>query len=79
VTAPGGFDVSIDIYNLYGIKLRTLTAGFTESGQGPILFDWDLTDGNRNKLVSGIYPFTVKFAGPGGGFENISGKIVIMH
>jgi len=71
--------VAIDIYNLFGIKLRSLTASYPESGQGAIVIDWDLTDGSGNKLITGIYPFTVKFSGTTGGFENTSGKIVIMH
>ncbi len=79
VTTPGGFSVAIDIFNLYGIKLRSLTASYPESVQGPVIIDWDLTDGSRGKLISGIYPFTVKFSGSNGSFENTSGKIVILH
>jgi len=79
VNTPGGFNVTIDIFNLYGIKLRSMTESYPESGLGPILLDWDLTDGSGNKLISGIYPFTVKFTGTNGSFENTSGKIVIIH
>jgi len=79
MSAPGGFNVTIDIYNLWGIKLRSLTASYPESGQEAITIAWDLTDGSGNKLISGIYPFTVKFNGSNGGFENTSGKIVILY
>ena len=79
VNTTGGFDVIIDIYNLWGIKLKSITESYPESGTGPVTIAWDLTDGSGNKLFSGIYPFTVKFSGVNGSFLNTSGKIVIIH
>jgi len=79
VNITGGFDVIIDIYNLWGIKLKSITESYPESGTGPVTIAWDLTDGSGNKLFSGIYPFTVKFSGVNGSFLNTSGKIVIIH
>jgi hypothetical protein len=79
VNTLGSFDVSIDIYNLWGIKMRSITATYPESGTGTITINWDLTDGSGNKLVTGLYPFTVKFSGTNGSFLNTSGKIAIIH
>jgi len=79
VSSPGGFTVTIDIYNLSGIRLKTISASYPESGITPITIPWDLTDGGGNKLFSGIYPFTVKFSGKDGSFVNTSGKIAIIH
>ena len=79
VKTEGSYTVSIDIYNLSGIKLKTLSAVYSESGLSPLQIDWDLTDAGGNKLLSGIYPFTVKFAGINGAFMNTSGKIAIIN
>ncbi|MCX6241592.1 MAG: type IX secretion system sortase PorU [Bacteroidetes bacterium] len=79
LSAVGGYDVTIDIYNLWGIKLKSISENFPESGPGPVTIDWDLADGSGNKLISGIYPFSAKFNGKNGAFLNTSGKIVIIH
>ncbi|MCX6282481.1 MAG: type IX secretion system sortase PorU [Bacteroidetes bacterium] len=79
VTSVGGFDVSIDIYNLSGIKLKSITSSYPESVVSPVTINWNLADGSGNKLFSGIYPFTVKFKGKNGAFVNTSGKLVIIH
>ena len=79
LNTPGGFSVTIDIYNLSGIRIRTLTGSYPESGITPQTIVWDLTDAGGNKLFSGIYPFSVKFTGTNGTFLNTSGKIAIVH
>ncbi len=79
VISPGGFDVSIDIYNLTGIRLKTITGSYPESGSSPLTIMWDLADNGGNKLFSGIYPYTVKFSGKNGALLNFSGKIAIIH
>ncbi|MEI7492778.1 MAG: type IX secretion system sortase PorU [Bacteroidota bacterium] len=78
VTSAGGFSLSIDIYNVSGIRLKTITRSYPESGTTPLTLNWDLTDEGGNKLISGVYPFTVKFNGTGS-FVNTSGKIIIIH
>lgn len=79
VKTEGDYSVSIDIYNLSGIKLRTLSGTYSESGMLPLQIDWDLCDAGGSKLCGGIYPFTVKFIGKNGAFMNTSGKIVIIN
>ncbi len=78
VIAEGGFNLSIDIYNISGIRLKTITKYYPESGITPLIVNWDLTDEGGNKLFSGVYPFTAKFTG-NGSFVNTSGKILIIH
>ncbi|MCX6284660.1 MAG: hypothetical protein NTW31_10550, partial [Bacteroidetes bacterium] len=79
VTSTGGFNLSIDIYNVSGIRLKTISRSFPESGLTPLTVSWDLTDEGGNKLYSGIYPFTVKFNGSDGSFVNTSGKVIIIN
>jgi hypothetical protein len=79
VHTSGGFDLSLEVYNLQGVLLRKLSQSYPEAMPGPVVLDWDLTDGSGNKLFSGVYPYILRFTGKNGSFENVPGKIIIIH
>jgi len=79
VNIGGGVDVVIEISNISGVRVQTISASFTEYSQLPLLIPWNLKDGSGNKLGSGLYPFMIKFKAKNGANSQTSGKIVIIH
>jgi hypothetical protein len=79
VNNGGGVYVIIEITNLSGIRVKTITASFPEYTQVPLLIQWDLKDEGGNKLSSGLYPFVIKFKANNGAYSQASGKVVIIR
>jgi len=74
----GHLDVEIDIYNITGQQVVTLNYSYNENIPGP-LCTWDGTDANGKRLVSGIYPYKIKFRGNNGMYTEASQKLMIFR
>lgn len=63
----------VDIYNLRGQKVRSIT-GLGVKGDTGLIYDWDMKDAKSKKVSSGIYFIRVKIDGK----TKISKKITVM-
>ena len=77
----GGLTVQIHIYNLNGINVQNLNAGYpdpqSEGQQNKI--SWDGTDTYGNKLRTGLYPYKIIFLGSDGSISETSQKLMIIR
>ena len=76
-----GMDVSIQIYNLHGDRVRTLSASFSspEALAGNSQLSWDGTDSDGRHLGNGIYPYKITFTGKNGGYSETTQKLMIIR
>ncbi|MEI7661321.1 MAG: type IX secretion system sortase PorU [Bacteroidota bacterium] len=76
-----GLDVTIQIFNMHGLRVRTLSASLTESSSaaGSSRLTWDGTDSHGQKLSNGVYPYKISFSGKNGGYSETSQKLVIIR
>lgn len=75
----GPLTVEIDIYNLQGQMVQSLTYLYGENQEEPLMYYWDGTNRNGMKLNSGIYPYKIKFRGNNGIYGEASQKLVIIR
>ncbi|MDD3731770.1 MAG: FlgD immunoglobulin-like domain containing protein, partial [candidate division Zixibacteria bacterium] len=50
---PTGSEVTLDIYNLLGQKVKDLKTGYLPAGKH--LFEWNGTDNNGHQVATGVY------------------------
>ena len=62
--------VTIEIYNMQGNKVKTLTQTSATNGYGISPIEWDGRADNGSRLSSGIYPYLIRV-------ENSTGKITL--
>lgn len=74
----GGMDVIIQIHNISGMVVNTITRSFQDQIELPEIY-WDGTDINGRKLSSGIYPYKIMFKGKNGSYSEASQKVVIIR
>ena len=79
VNSGGGADIIIEISNLSGVIVRTITTSIPESSGILPEIPWNLTDAGGNKLSSGLYPFVIRFRANNGAYSQTAGKIVIIR
>ncbi|HQT90752.1 MAG TPA: T9SS type A sorting domain-containing protein, partial [Candidatus Kryptobacter bacterium] len=53
---PRASDVNIDVYNVLGQRVRSMSTGFQPAGEHTVEF-------NASTLPSGVYFYTVRFGG----------------
>ena len=76
---PDGLDLTIRIYNLQGVLLRTLNASWSSVQAEMPFVNWDGTDGSGKKLKSGLYPYEVIFTAKDGTYYRTSQKLMIIN
>jgi hypothetical protein len=81
-SAGGSLEVQINIYDITGRQVNTLTGNWGEMGSDipdQAKLYWDGTDANGKKLSTGIYPYKIIFQGRNGAFTETSQKLVIIR
>lgn len=69
---PEESDITLEVYNIIGVRVRTLFRGRVSAGIH--YYQWDGRDENGNELSAGIYFYRLKT--PTG--KNLTGKMVFM-
>ncbi|MFQ5651787.1 MAG: FlgD immunoglobulin-like domain containing protein, partial [bacterium] len=60
VSVPQRAQLTLQVYNLLGQKVKTLYTGVIEPGR--LLFTWDGRDQSGTRVASGVYIYRVRFA-----------------
>jgi hypothetical protein len=79
ITVPCTSEITLSIYNLIGIKIKTIYSGMLSIGKHT--FEWDGKDDYGNNLSSGIYIYRLVVSGSNplnAGNVNLMGKMVLM-
>jgi hypothetical protein len=74
-----GLDVTIDIYSLNGLKVRTIHETLYSDGFRANTIHWDGSAENGYKIGSGMYVYTVKVSAPDGQSSYKSSKLVVIR
>jgi hypothetical protein len=74
-----GLDLTIRIYSLQGLLLRTINTYWPASLTTLPFISWDGTDSGGQKLKNGLYPYKISFAGKDGSYYETSQKLVILR
>ncbi|HPS74017.1 MAG TPA: FlgD immunoglobulin-like domain containing protein, partial [Bacteroidales bacterium] len=78
-TGSGTIGVTIEICSLIGQPVTTLNFAYESAADGPVTYYWNGTNGNGEKLRSGLYPYRVTLTGQNGMETRTSGKLVIIR
>jgi len=77
--SSGAVEVTIEIYSIAGQLVRLIGVEVANTSGQPVQVYWDGTSQGGKQLLSGIYPYRVKFSGANGSYTHTSGKVMILR